>query len=394
MILLLAGTAGLWYYFPANTPATVNRDSLQKMYPLKASKLKDTYRPEIIRKKDVQVRPRNPELVEYYDNRFAASKRTANSLSLDRQSNLNSLDERGFRKGVFSKKNIPDLGMVTIIMGNDLFTLTDYYYTSGVGLEVIHPVFSFLPTRHLLFPFSSKSIDYYGFSVIQDLYTPYDLEDAEIQYGDRPFAAYLCIGFSKTSLFREQALRLKTQVYFGVIGPAALGNFSQDIFHSLEPSGWVNQVSNDVVVNYNLDFSKGIVNDNNFELLTVASGRIGTLFTDVSLGVIMRFGNELSAFKYYTPLEYKGNKFRYDFFLNLAGRAKGYDATLQGGLFNRTSVYVIPESNIERFLLIPSAGVNLSYGIVQLRLEQLYSSPEFTGAKHHFFGKISLGFSF
>lgn len=392
--MLLAGTAGLWYFFPENIPAAIDRDSLPKMYPLKASKLKETYRPEIIRKKDVQVRPHNPEFIKYYDNGFAVTKRTANSLSHDRQGNPNPLDERGFRKEIFSKRYIPDLGMITIIVGNDLFTLTDYYYTSGVGLEVIHPVFSFLPTRNLLIPFSSKSIDYYGFSVIQDLYTPYDIENTEIQYGDRPFAAYLCVGLSKTSLFREQAMRFKSQLYFGVIGPAALGNFSQDIFHSLEPSGWVNQVSNDVVVNYNLAFSKGIVNDNNFGLLTVASGRIGTLFTDVSLGVIMRFGNELSSFKYYTPLEEKGKKFRYDLFLNLAGRAKGYDATLQGGVFNRSSVYVIPNSNMERFLFIPSAGVNLSYGIVQLRLEQLYSSPEFTGAKHHFFGKISLGFSF
>lgn len=392
--MLLAGTAGLWYFFPENIPAAIDRDSLPKMYPLKASKLKETYRPEIIRKKDVQVRPHNPEFIKYYDNGFAVTKRTANSLSHDRQGNPNPLDERGFRKEIFSKRYIPDLGMITIIVGNDLFTLTDYYYTSGVGLEVIHPVFSFLPTRNLLIPFSSKSIDYYGFSVIQDLYTPYDIENTEIQYGDRPFAAYLCVGLSKTSLFREQAMRFKSQLYFGVIGPAALGNFSQDIFHSLEPSGWVNQVSNDVVVNYNLAFSKGIVNDNNFGLLTVASGRIGTLFTDVSLGVIMRFGNELSSFKYYTPLEDKGKKFRYDLFLNLAGRAKGYDATLQGGVFNRSSVYVIPNSNMERFLFIPSAGVNLSYGIVQLRLEQLYSSPEFTGAKHHFFGKISLGFSF
>ncbi len=394
MILLLAGTAGLWYFFPANTPATVNRDSLVKMHTLKANKLTDHYSPEIIRKKGVQVRPQKPEFVEYYDSGFVVRKRIASSVSYNRQGDFNTLDERGFRKGIFSQRDIPDLGMITIFMGNDLFTLTDYYYTSGVGLEVIHPVFSFLPTRHLLLPFSSKSIDYYGFSVIQDLYTPYDIENTEIQYGDRPFAAYLCVGFSKTSLFREQAMRFKSQLYFGVIGPAALGNFSQDIFHSLEPSGWVNQVSNDVVVNYNLDFSKGIVNDNNFELLTVASGRIGTLFTDVSLGVIMRFGNELSSFKYYTPLEDKGKKFRYDLFLNLAGRAKGYDATLQGGVFNRASVYVIPDSNMERFLFIPSGGVNLSYGIVQLRLEQLYSSPEFTGAKHHFFGKISLGFSF
>ncbi len=394
MILLLAGIAGLWYYFPANTPATVNRDSLKEMQPLKAKEIRHAFSPLTIRNKQSQVNTGKIEFADYSGRGFKVSKRTAWNLSLKEQRTINSLDERGFRKEIFSKRDIPDLGMITIIMGNDLFNLTDYYYTSGVGLEVTHPVFSFLPTRHLLLPFSSKSTDYYGFSVIQDLYTPYDLEDPEIQYGDRPFAAYLCIGFSKTSLFREQTLRTKSQLYFGMIGPAALGNFSQDIFHSLEPSGWINQVNNDVVVNYNVNLSKGIISDNNFELVTVASGRIGTLFTDVALGVVMRFGNELSTFKYYTPLENKGKKFRYDLFLNLAGRAKGYDATLQGGLFNRTSVYVIPESNIERFLFIPSAGVNLSYSIVQLRLEQLYSSPEFTGAKHHFFGRISLSFSF
>jgi lipid A 3-O-deacylase len=394
MILLLAVTAGLWYFFPSNNPKTVNRDSIENIQQLKAKELEHSFTPELLNKNKVQARPQMPAFTEYYSQGFEATKMKAGELNFNDRPSLSSLDERGFSKGIFSRNNIPELGMITIIMANDLFALTDYYYTSGVGMEVIHPIFSFLPTRGLLLPFSSKSINYYGFSVIQDLYTPYDLENSEIQYGDRPFAAYLCIGFSKTSLFHEKALRLKTQIYFGVIGQAALGNFSQDIFHSLEPLGWVNQVNNDVVFNYNIGFSKGLINDNNFELVTVATGRVGSLFTDASIGVVMRFGNELSTFKYYTSLENKGKKFRYDVFLNLAGRAKGYDATLQGGLFNRTSVYVIPESNVERFLFIPSAGINLSYSIVQLRLEQLYSSPEFTGAKHHFFGRISLSFSF
>lgn len=284
--------------------------------------------------------------------------------------------------------------MITIIVGNDLFNLTDYYYTSGVGMEIIHPVFSFLPSRSLLIPFSSESFEYFGVSIIQDLYTPYDIENTEIQFGDRPFAAYLCIGLSKTSLFDKKALRIKSQLLMGAIGPAALGSFSQNIFHSMEPAGWINQVKNDVVFNYNMNISKGIITNNNFELNTVASGRIGTLFTDISLGISMRLGNELSTFKYFTPSENAGKKFRYELFLNFAGRAKGYDATLQGGLFNRTSVYIIPENNIRRFLFVPTAGINLSYSIVQLRLDQIYSSPEFTGAKHHFFGRISLSVSF
>jgi hypothetical protein len=394
MILLLAGAAGVWYFSSRKTTRPASYEKVNMIQPLKAKELKLSFEPALLNKNKARVGPQKPASVEYYDHDFEISRKAAGNLyNTDRQA-LSSLDERGFGRDFFAAKDIPDLGLITIIMGNDLFNLTDYYYTSGVGMEIIHPVFSFLFTRNLLLPFSTESTDYYGFSLIQDLYTPYDIEDTRIQYGDRPFAAYLCLGFSKTSLFHEKTLRLRSQLHLGVIGPAALGSFSQDIFHSLEPAGWVNQVKNDIVINYNMSFTKGIVNDNNFELGTVASGRAGTLFTDISLGVTMRVGNGLSTFKYYTPLENKERKFRYDIFLNLSGRAKGYDATLQGGLFNRTSVHVIPDGNMERFLFVPSAGANLTYSIIHLRLEQLYSSPEFIGGKHHFFGRISLGISF
>ena len=71
-----------------------------------------------------------------------------------------------------------------------------------------------------------------------------------------------------------------------------------------------------------------------------------------------------------------------------------YNATLQGGMFNKTSKYTIPAEDIERFLLQASAGIYVAYKQVGLTLEQFYLSPEFKNAHHFRWGHVNVTYCF
>ena len=65
------------------------------------------------------------------------------------------------------------------------------------------------------------------------------------------------------------------------------------------------------------------------------------------------------------------------FFMRVSGKLVGYDATLQGGAFNHSSVYTIPANEVSRLVFTGSAGLTFSYGGFRVNLEQFLQSPEF-----------------
>ena len=71
------------------------------------------------------------------------------------------------------------------------------------------------------------------------------------------------------------------------------------------------------------------------------------------------------------------------FFVTSRGKFVGYDATLQGGFFNRSSVYSINGSGISRFVFQGSAGLTLVYGGFRFDIEQFLLSPEFENGWWH-----------
>ncbi|HTB06772.1 MAG TPA: lipid A-modifier LpxR family protein, partial [Bacteroidia bacterium] len=68
---------------------------------------------------------------------------------------------------------------------NDFFTATDRYYTQGIRLEYVLPVFNKLLLMKTL-PHLSGAVMQYGLSVSQDCYTPTEVTTPTIRYGDRP----------------------------------------------------------------------------------------------------------------------------------------------------------------------------------------------------------------
>jgi lipid A 3-O-deacylase len=286
---------------------------------------------------------------------------------------------------------------------NDILNNTDRFYTNGLRFDLILPAFSSSPLSRLLVPYWREGINYYGLSIVQNMYTPSTTKLGGILYGDRPYAAYLYIGSFKITNDLNRRVRLSSELQLGVIGSASLGEFVQKWFHNTvptnnEPLGWQYQIQNDLLLNYLVSIEKGILATPHAEVNLFGSGSLGTVYTELNAGAYFRVGvfnpyfRTLGFCKRSVNLRQGLRNTQAWFFVRVAGSGVGYDATLQGGMFNHTSPYVIPYAELARVQFKGSAGLAFSTGGFQVFAEQFLQSPEFLNGWWHKW--MSIGFTF
>ncbi|NCA77145.1 MAG: lipid A deacylase LpxR family protein [Alphaproteobacteria bacterium] len=328
---------------------------------------------------------------------------------IDRQIDLN---EPISREQISGRLHNPDYSSMVMLsdevflefsFDNDILDYTDRFYTNGIRVELIHPGLRSNPLAVTMIPYWSSATNYYGLAVVQNMYTPSTTKTGGIKIGDRPYAAYLYFSTKKITNDPVHRFRQTTGLDVGIIGPNSYGEWVQRAFHTSvptnnEPLGWEYQIQNDLVLNYNLAYEKGIVSASHFEVNLQAVGQIGTLYTNTSGGIGLRAGwiNPYFAnlgVEKGRILRGKGlKKNQFFVFLRGSGKLVGYDATLQGGLFNKSSAYVISRDEICRFVFQTSAGLSLTLGGVRLDIEQFLLSPEFSGGLWHKWVHIALVF--
>lgn len=275
---------------------------------------------------------------------------------------------------------------------NDYFTKTDEYYSQGIAFEYVNPALKKFPLSKLLWkPF--KAQPQYGISFNLIAHTPTTILSDSILYGDRPFNASISL---KTFLVQADDLdkqQISTALIIGVTGPAALGFDIQYNIHRWTknplPHGWQYQTKNDIIINYQLNYEKQIIGaGNNFLLNTAAEARVGTVNDKLSGGFNFMAGR---FNKRYQPVN--AEKRKTEFYLFGQGRVNfvGYDASMQGGLFNHKSLYTIAGSDITRVSLQADAGVIVNFRKLYLSYTQSFLTKEFRTGKNHRWGGISLG---
>ncbi len=290
-------------------------------------------------------------------------------------------------------------------LDNDLLDNTDRFYTNGIRLEYICPALSGSPLSKLMVPYWHPGINYYGMALVQNMYTSSKTKEPGILYGDRPYAAYLYVSAFRITNDKAHRMRQTGELQVGIIGPASMGGTVQTWFHESvptnnRPQGWDYQIQNDLLLNYSVSWEKGLVAKPFFELTATGSGIVGTVYTGLNAGFLLRTGamqpyfSSLGFSKRSVNLRTGMRNAQYYLFMRASGTAVGYDATLQGGMFNHSSVYTLPADSITRVRFNGSAGVALSWGGARLDVEQHCISPEFTGGLWHFWMGIGLTFSF
>ena len=277
---------------------------------------------------------------------------------------------------------------------NDYFASRDQDYTQGYNFELVSPAMRHNPINKLfLKPKNSES--QYGVSIEHIGFTAFNIGSAEIQYGDRPFAAAIMLKSFSVSTDTIHKSRFVFSLNIGIIGPGAFGKEMQVAIHEATgntiPQGWLHQIRNDAVVNYEVSYEKQLLHYNNlFSLQTNSTLRLGTLFTNASIGFNTTFGiiNEPLA-----SLKTK-KKFALYGYAQPILNVIGYDATLQGGLFNRSSPYTIPDSQIERLTAQVNYGIVLQTRTLFLEYSRVIITREFESGTSSKWGGIKIGFRF
>ncbi len=275
---------------------------------------------------------------------------------------------------------------------NDYFAATDKDYTQGYNLELVAPVLENNPLNFLLLA-PKGTVFKYGLSIEHIGFTPEQYQRSEIQFGDRPFAAAIMVKSFLVVTDTQKKTRITSSLSLGIIGPGAFGREMQAGIHRLTgnkiPLGWRHQIKNDVVLNYRLGFEKRIWSYNDlFSLQSHASAQLGTLFTHASAGISSNVGLIDSPFT--------GDKkgFRLYLYAQPTLKLVGYDATLQGGLFNRDSPYTISADAVERFTAQFDFGLVLKTRTLYFEYTRSLITREFETGQASAWGGVNIGFTF
>ena len=308
----------------------------------------------------------------------------------------------GYGRNAFSQltnnsttfRNVQEKKYFRFHYDNDYFTKTDEYYSQGITLEYVHPsVKNFLPAKLLWKP--RKSALQYGITFNLFGYTPTSILSDEILFGDRPFNATITL---KTFLIAADSVnrqQVSTAFSLGIMGPAALGNEIQTNIHRWTknpiPHGWQHQIQNDIIINYQLNYEKQLLAAGKHLLLnTTAEARIGTLNNKLSAGFNFMTGRFNKRF---LPAAKNKRKTEYYFYGQSRMNLIGYDASMQGGLFNRKNPYIISAGNISRFTFQADAGIIVNFKKLFLSYTQSFHTKEFRTGHYHRWGGISMGFA-
>ena len=284
---------------------------------------------------------------------------------------------------------------------NDFFSATDRYYTQGVQLSFVLPIIKYSPVSYALIRLNKKALNYYGLNFEQDCFTPRSIRYDTLNYLERPFAAVFFVSHILNSLNPEKKIALQTQIDLGVMGPCARCEDEQKAIHralvNIQPLGWENQINTSYIINYNAKFEQGLFNKKNREIIGQSTVRVGTLYTDASVGLTGRMGffspyfSNLGMDKYYV---HRKSNLQFYGILKFNAKVVAYNATLQGGMFNDNSIYTVSDSRITRGIIDGMAGFVFTYKHISLEFSKFYVSPEFKEGLHHRWGRCLISVCF
>lgn len=230
----------------------------------------------------------------------------------------------------------------------------DRHYTNGNALawgfpRGAHP--AWLDRFGRLAPLAGGGGAEYGLLLGQNLYTPEAFAAPEFAAGDRPFAGWL---YAEASV-RAHAPGVEESLAasLGVVGPAALGEQSQKLTHTVTgdraPRGWSGQLPDEpaLLLRYRRSWFAPLVDAGGglaVDLVSRAGAAVGNVLVEAGAGAALRLGSFLPERDLPLRLQpgLSGNSARFDarpgrtdwfVFAGWQGRAVLRNMFLDGGAF-------------------------------------------------------------
>lgn len=304
-------------------------------------------------------------------------------------------------------KNRSDENIVGFHFANDIFFKTDKYFTNGISFFTYNELLKESPLKWANIKTRGSQTDYYqGMSLLSNMYTPRDLNDTGITYGDRPFASYLLFGLNGVSNNIKGRYRLTSDFWVGVLGKSALGKQVQSLGHLIPPNnapkGWDKQLSNSLAIQYRLradylafKFARLI------EGFATAEANVGMIDIKGSAGYFIRMGFLNPYLSSLGPnnsrnIHYKRVsraqfclRFGQEYIMNT------FDATLEGGLIKQQkNQYVLAPNEVKRQLWNYHASLGITIGGFDLEFRGDFLTKQFRGGTDFKWGTIKAAFAF
>ncbi len=234
------------------------------------------------------------------------------------------------------------------------------------------------------------------------MFTPQDITLPDIQYNDRPYGGALYAIHSLQSIDTAKKVKITTELFLGVIGPISFAEESQTLVHQIigspKPEGWDNQVSNDIIINYNITIEKQLLYlSKRILLVAMVETYSGTLYNAVGTGFMLRVGKFNN---YFSGANISGmsrkNKFQLYVFMKPIARVVIGNALLEGGLINQITEgqegYTLNKDYIERLTVLYDVGLTFESPKFSISVIQKMRTPEFKGSHSQEVGNITMQF--
>jgi len=181
---------------------------------------------------------------------------------------------------------------------NDIFDRTDKGYTNGTKFALIYKVNTEVhPFFKIPFLYDSSKNHFTKFSLGQDIMTPDDTNRTNPDPNDVPYSAWLYLGMAWSQADSKNSDTFEVQL--GMVGPAALGEQTQNLVHKLTDStianGWDYQLANEPGIIISYEHRWRHVSDTfgggfSAEAIPFAGAGLGNVLTYADAGGVVRFG--------------------------------------------------------------------------------------------------------
>ncbi|MFO7582583.1 lipid A deacylase LpxR family protein [Guyparkeria sp.] len=197
-------------------------------------------------------------------------------------------------------------GLLSVQSENDAWVgAGDGHYTNGVEISWAFEPAEAHWTRGLtdMIPgWSRDELKGAAYRVGQRIYTPDDIDVADLQEDDRPYAGVLQAGLSLHGEEPDGKWRQTRSLHLdlGVVGPASGGGWIQQHFHQHitgdNPQGWSHQLSNEPFLNLGYEhawLARRPWRSREIEYGPNVGVSLGNLHTFASTGLSLRYGEGL-----------------------------------------------------------------------------------------------------
>ncbi|MCU4174925.1 lipid A deacylase LpxR family protein [Marinilabiliaceae bacterium N1Y90] len=282
---------------------------------------------------------------------------------------------------------------------NDVFMMTDYYYSQGLSFHFYNPLLKHNPVNLILLKPKQYDKVIYGFMIDQRTYTPQDISSDVVQYSDRPYAGVLLLTSKSIAANTDKGWMFASELDIGVMGPASGAGHVQYRYHDLSnnqlPNGWVYQQYNWPVINYNFEASKELYSSNSFELYGKGKARVGTLHDDASVSMMLRVGKMESYMESLgLPLQSNSKNWQLYFSAEPSLSYVAYNGTLQGGWHRNPKIHYLEYSEMSPIVARVRTGVGLVYKSFGLSFDLFYNTKEFKTGTDHWYHSTRLFITF